>query len=259
MNSGSVTLAIEGHVAKVTFDRPEARNAMTKKMYADLQRICDALASHADIRVAVFRGAGGSSFVAGSDIAIFDSFETGQDGIDYEREMEVHTQSVERLPFPTVAVIEGWAVGGGLNIAVACDIRISTPDARFGVPIARTVGNCLSMFNYFRLVEGFGVSRAKRLLLLGDFIDAAEARQAGFLSDVVAHDALDDRVLGLCDRISGNAPVTLQVSKEAVRRLLAAKLKEEGEDLIATAYGSGDFKRGVAAFKSKSKPEWYGN
>ncbi|WFE76742.1 enoyl-CoA hydratase/isomerase family protein [Roseinatronobacter sp. S2] len=259
MTTGAVTLAIEGHVAKVTFDRPEARNAMTRKMYADLQHICDALAPRADIRVAVFRGAGGRSFVAGSDIAIFDSFETGQDGIDYEREMEGHTQAVERLPFPTVAVIEGWAVGGGLNIAAACDIRVSTPDARFGVPIARTVGNCLSMFNYARLVDGLGVSRAKRLLLLGDFIDAAEARQAGFLSDVVQHDALDDHVVGLCERISENAPLTLRVSKEAVRRLREEKLNIEGEDLIAKAYGSQDFKRGVAAFKAKFKPEWYGN
>ncbi len=259
MTEGAVTLATEGHVAKVTFDRPEARNAMSRKMYADLQRICDALATRTDIRVAVFRGAGGNSFVAGSDISIFDSFETGHDGIEYEREMEEHTQSVERLSFPTVAVIEGWAVGGGLNIAAACDLRIATPDTRFGVPIARTVGNCLSMLNYSRLVDGFGLSRAKRLLLLGDFIDAAEARQAGFLSDVVQHTALDDHIAILCDRIAANAPLTLQVSKEAIRRLREGNLTEEGEDLIAKAYGSGDFKRGVAAFKSKSKPEWSGS
>lgn len=259
MNEGRVTLERRGPVAFVTFDRPDARNAMTRAMYADLRGICEELATDEVIHVAVFRGAGGKAFVAGSDIAIFDGFQGGEDGIAYEAEMEGNLQALASLPIPTIAVIEGWAVGGGLATATACDFRIATPDSRFGVPIARTIGNCLSIFNYARLVAEFGPARTKRMLMLGDMLSADEALACGFLSDVVAAEGMDDRVQALCDRILGNAPVSMRVSKQMIGRVHEALDLTEAEDLVAEVYGSRDFKHGVSSFRSKTKPVWEGH
>lgn len=258
MSEGRVTLSIADGVARVIFDRPEARNAMTKTMYGQLHQICLDLAGRDDVRIAVLRGAGGKAFVAGSDISIFDSFTSGADGVAYEAEMETYTRALADLPFPTLAVIEGWAVGGGLNLAAVCDLRIATPDARMGVPIAKTVGNCLSIFNYARLVAGFGASRAKRMLMLGSFLDAEEAGQCGFLSEIVPAEGLNERIEEICTRILGHAPITMRVSKQAIGRVVDAAIQAEAHDLVVQAYGSEDFKRGIAAFKTKSQPEWTG-
>jgi enoyl-CoA hydratase/carnithine racemase len=173
--------------------------------------------------------------------------------------MEVYTRALASLPFPVVAVIEGWAVGGGLNLAAACDIRISTPDARFGVPIAKTVGNCLSIYNYARLVAEFGPGRAKRMLILGQFLSASEALTCGFLTEVVEREAIEEKVSSLRERILGNAPITMRVSKQAISRVLDVESMAEAEDLIREAYGSKDFKTGVAAFREKRPPQWEGH
>ena len=148
----------------------------------------------ARLRVAVFRGAGGKAFIAGTDIAQFQAFSSGEDGIAYEAEDGGHSAAVEALPMPTLAVIEGLAIGGGLAIAAACDLRIATPGSRFGVPIARTLGNCLSVANYARLVAALGASRAKRMLLLAENLSAEEALAGGFLSEIVEPAALDQRI-----------------------------------------------------------------
>jgi enoyl-CoA hydratase len=257
-DDGAVTLHTEGMVAWVSFDRPAARNAMSKPMYRQFHDICRELSSSESIRAAVFRGAGGQAFIAGSDIAIFSDFSGGADGVAYEAEMEVYTRALADLPFPTIAVIEGWAVGGGLNLAAACDLRIAAPNARMGVPIARSVGNCLSLHNYARLIDGFGSSRAKRMLLLGDFIDAEEAQACGFVTDIVAPADIEEHVERMCRRLLEHAPVTMRVSKQAIARLLHGHTAGEAEDLITEAYGSEDFKTGVAAFQAGGSPEWKG-
>lgn len=150
--------------------------------------------------------------------------------------MEDYIGAVEALPVPTLAVIEGFAIGGGLAIAAACDLRIATPDSRFGVPIARTLGNCLSIANYARLVAGLGASRAKRMLLLAENLSAEEALAGGFLSEVVAAADLDRRVAELSARLVQHAPLTMRVSKEAIGRILHAGLPD-GDDLVRVCYG----------------------
>jgi enoyl-CoA hydratase/carnithine racemase len=171
--------------------------------------------------------------------------------------MEVYLAAVETLPMPTLAVVEGVATGGGLAIAACCDLRVATPGARFGIPIARTLGNCLSVANVARLVAAVGYSCAKRMLLLSELIGADEALAGGFLTEIVAPDALDTRVAELCDRLTKNAPVTMRVSKEAIRRLVHAGLPG-GEDLVRAAWGSDDFRLGVRAFVEKREPQWTG-
>ncbi|MEI9805347.1 MAG: enoyl-CoA hydratase-related protein [Pseudolabrys sp.] len=175
MSDGEVRLVRDGAAATVLFDRPQARNAMTWQMYEGLGAACKQLKSDSGIRVAVFRGVGGKAFIAGTDIAQFQSFTTAEQGTDYEAKMEAYLGAVEALPMPTLAVVEGWAIGGGLAIAACCDLRIATTGSKFGVPIARTLGNCLSVANYARLVANLGVARAKRMLLMAENIPAEDA------------------------------------------------------------------------------------
>lgn len=256
-DGGQVILTREGPVAYILFDRPKARNAMTWLMYEQLDDICVALANEADLRAVVLRGAGGDSFIAGSDISQFFVFEGPEDGLAYERKMTGYLNNIRAIPVPTIAVIEGWAVGGGLNIAAACDIRLAASGAKFGSPIARTIGHCMSMQNYAQMIAGFGEARAKRMLLLGEMLTADEALISGFLARVVEPGELDALVSETVNRILENAPITLRVSKEAIARILASTVPD-GDDLMAQCYGSADFKIGVAAFVKKKKPAWTG-
>ena len=254
---GAVHLTIAAGVAAVVFDRPQARNAMTWAMYEQLAAICKQLVCDSSVRVVTFRGAGGEAFVAGTDIAQFAAFKSGDDGVAYERQIDLGIGLIESLTMPTVAVIEGWAIGGGLAIATACDFRIATPASRFGVPIAKTLGNCLSMTNLARLVNAWDASRVKRMLLLAELMRADEALACGFLLQVCEAAELDAAASALCQRLTALAPVTQTVTKESLRRLMLQGLPDS-EDLIRRCYGSADFADGVAAFVAKRPAQWTG-
>lgn len=255
---GEVRYRKDGPVGHILVDRPQARNAMTPQMYAQLDAITEAIGADGDLRCVVLRGAGGKSFVSGSDIAQFLEFATPEDGVDYERRMEGHLARLAGIPVPTVAVIESLAVGGGLNMAACCDIRIATTGSRFGTPIARGLGNCLSAANYARLLHAVGEGRARRMLLLGELLDAEEMVSAGFLSRVVLPEALEATVAEITAQLSANAPLSMKVSKTALARL-SAPAATEVEDLIRLVYGSADFHDAVRAFLDKRKPVFRGN
>jgi enoyl-CoA hydratase/carnithine racemase len=261
VSEGAVHLRTEAGVASVTFDRPQARNAMTWAMYEQLMAICRQLQGDASVRVVTFRGAGGDAFVAGTDIAQFQPFGAGpgggDDGVAYERQIDACMELLTGLPMPTLAVVEGWCVGGGLAIATACDFRLATPGAKFGVPIARTLGNCLSMANLARLQAAWGQQRVKRMLLLAELISADEALACGYLQQIAASAELDAAVQALTGKLAALAPVTQRVSKEGLRRLAVHALPD-GEDLVRAAYGSADFREGVNAFVEKRPPIWKG-
>lgn len=257
MCEGTVRLSVADNIATVLFDRPQARNAMTWAMYEQLGGICTQPLQRADVRVVMFRGAGGEAFVAGTDIEQFQSFSGGADGVAYERRVESCIEQIERLPMPTLALVEGWAVGGGLVIAAACDFRIATPDARFGVPVARTLGNCLSINNLARLVGFFGIARVKRMLLLAELLSAQEALTSGFALQVFAPAEITAAAFKLAGRLAALAPLTQSVTKEALRRLVTHGLPED-EDLIRRCYASADLHEGVAAFVAKRVPVWRG-
>jgi enoyl-CoA hydratase/carnithine racemase len=253
---GRVELEIRGEIAWLTFDRAAARNAMTWPMYEQLDAHIERIAREPGVRLAVIRGAN-HTFVAGTDIAQFTTFASGDDGVDYERRLERIVGRVEALPVPILAVVEGHATGAGLILAAVSDLRVCTPDARFGMPIARTVGNCLSIANHARLIAAFGGARTKALILTAEMINAADAHACGFVAEIVPADQFDVRVNRLCERIAANAPITMATTREAVRRILRSALPD-GEDLIRQAYGSRDFREGVAAFLAKRPPEWRG-
>lgn len=247
----------EGGVAALVFDRPAARNAMTFAMYEQLAAHCERLAREPALRVVTLRGAGGEAFVAGTDIAEFQAFTGADDGVAYERRIDAGVALLEALPMPTVALVEGWAVGGGLALATACDFRLAARGARFGVPIAKTLGNTLSMANLARLSAALGVQRVKRMLLAAELLGADELLAAGYLQAVCEPAALDAEAAGFCARLAALAPVTQRVAKEGLRRLVQHGLPT-AEDLVRQAYGSADFAEGVSAFVAKRPPRWQG-
>jgi enoyl-CoA hydratase/carnithine racemase len=248
----------DGPLALVTFNRPEARNAITWEMYDGLLAACERVDSDAELRVMVLKGAGDKAFVAGTDISQFQGFGTPQHALDYEARLDRVMDRLEAVGKPVVAAIQGYAVGAGAAIALCCDLRYATPDAQLGVPIARTLGNCLSLANTARLVDAVGPARAKELIFLARLLRAEEAHAAGLLNEIVPQGELMERVREVALELAQHAPLTLRVTKEAVRRLMAQRRQTNADDLVVEAYMSEDFKEGVAAFVAKRKPVFRG-
>lgn len=260
MPTPHVAVDRDGPIAAVTFNRPEARNAMTWPMYDALVEACDAIEADPAVRVVVLRGAGGKAFVAGTDVAQFRTFRTAEDGVEYERRIDAVVDRLERLARPTIAAIDGVATGGGCALAAACDLRVCTGRSRFGVPIARTLGNCLSAANHARFLDLVGPARLKEMLYTGRLFSAAEAAAAGLVNRVVEPDELDAAVGEYADAMAANAPLTIRASKEMIRRVQAHRRVAAplGRDLIVSCYTSADFREGVQAFLDKRPPRWTG-
>ena len=253
-----VLVARDGPIVTVTFNRPEARNAMTWGMYERLYEVCEEVDADDGIRVLVLKGAGGKAFVAGSDISQFTKFQGSEDGLRYEHDNDRRSGRVARVRKPVIAQIEGVAVGGGFGIASGADLRIATPAARFGLPMARTLGNCLSMTAYAQFMDLLGPSRLKEMMFTARLLSADEALTAGFVNEVVPAEKIESRVRELAESVASHAPITLWVTKEAIRRIQESRRLPDGDDLVAKTYGSADFHEGVRAFVEKRPPRWTG-
>ncbi|SEG34373.1 Enoyl-CoA hydratase/carnithine racemase [Nonomuraea solani] len=247
----------DGPVLRVVFNRPAQHNALTWAMWDGLYDACERADADPAIKLLVLSGAGGRAFVAGTDIGQFSEFTDGADGVAYERKVQRIIDRLERVKVPTMAVVQGYCVGGGLVVAAACDLRLAVPGARFGAPIAKTLGNCLSMNTYSLLVHHLGPARTLDMLLRARMYTAEEAHAAGFAAELCDLDELPARQAGIEERLLSHAPLSMWAVKEAVRRLRVANLPD-GDDIVTTVFGSDDFHAAVPAFLAKEKMAWRG-
>ena len=248
---------VSDSIATLTFNRVEARNALTFEMYDALAAIADDLQEpQQDIRALIVTGSGDRAFAAGTDISRFRDFSTAQHALDYERTMDRVLGSFESIPVPTIAAIQGACTGGGAAIAACCDIRVATDTLKFGFPIARTLGNCLSASNISRLILLLGAAKTREILFTSRLIHAEEALAIGLVSEITG-DVLF-RARELAEQMKGHAPLTLAATKETMRRLRESSVNVDCDDLIISCYTSGDFKEGLEAFLAKRTPQWQG-
>jgi enoyl-CoA hydratase len=254
---GTVHLTREGALATVVLDNPGVRNALTTAMYDRLRDLCAELAADRSLRLVVLRGAGGA-FAAGTDVADLVAIRSGADGVTYEAEITSVLDTLRAVPVPVVALVEGPAVGGGLAIVACCDLVYATPDARFGAPVARTLGNCVSPATTARMRAALGRALATELLLTGRLATAQEALAAGLVRAIVDPADLGDVVADLLARVSRCAPLSVAAAKELGRRLDDQANAVEHDDVYAQVYGSADFAEGVRAFLEHRPPRWRG-
>jgi enoyl-CoA hydratase len=246
-------------VGYVTFNRPQARNALTFAMYERLAELCNAANTDRSIRALLVTGAGDKAFAAGTDISQFRTFDKEQDALDYESRIDRVMHAIEKCRVPTIAAIHGACTGGGASIAACCDLRIASRAMKFGFPVARTLGNCLSMASYSRLVYLVGPALVKDIVFQARLIEGTEALAKGLVSEL--HDdqaALMKRAEELTRLVASHAPLTLQATKEAILRLRPTVEHGEGNDLVLMCYMSQDFREGMDAFLKKRKPDWQG-
>lgn len=256
--TSNVTTRQTGPTLWLTLNRPEARNAMTLAMYDALAAACAGVPADGPIGAVVIHGAGGKAFAAGTDMTEFRSFTTPQDAVDYEAHMAGVMAAIETCAVPTIAALNGACTGGGAVIAAACDIRITSASLKFGVPIARTLGNCLSAANLARLTSLLGAGRVRELIFTARLMGADEAFAAGLVTEVLDDEpALMAWAEALAEQVASMAPLTLRATKEAMRRNREA-LAVDDHDLVTRCYMSADFKHGLEAFLAKKKPDWQG-
>jgi len=257
MGDEHLKVDIENGVAKVTFDQPKARNALTFGMYDALGDLCeDVRERRVEVRAMILTGAGEKAFAAGTDISGFRDFDGADDAIAYERRIDRVLGALERVPVPVIAAIRGACTGGGAAIAACCDLRVASPDMVYGFPIARTLGNCLSVGNLARLVALLGEARTVEILLTARLIRADEALAIGLATELVDDPLV--RARELADTMAGHAPLTMAASKEGIRRLRERASEVDGDDLIVSCYTSADFREGMEAFLAKRRPDFRG-
>ena len=245
-------------VAIITINRPDKLNALNSKVHMEGVSALEELRKDDSIRVVVITGTGGKSFVAGADISEFaDQTPVTQRNLFLEKTL---FNSIDNFPKPVIAMINGFCLGGGNELALACDIRTASENARFAQPEIN-LGIICGGGGTQRLTRLIGEGRAMEMILTGDMIDAQKALQFGLVNHVFTQEELETKTLELADKIAEKAPVALQMSKEAVKFASRSNLDEglrREVDLFAICFSTEDKNEGVSAFLEKRKPSFKG-
>lgn len=249
-------LAIDGRIATLTIDRPQRRNAMSFAMWSALPGLIGQVKAADDVRALIITGTG--HFSAGADISEFATLRAGADGARrYGAAVHAGERAIAELEIPTIAAISGFCIGGGCEIALACDLRVAAEDARFGITPAK-LGIVYNMTSTKQLVDAVGPAWAKRILFSADLLDASTALRIGLVDELVPSAELGDHVRELAGRIASRAGVSVRGAKQIVGRILNGQHTED--DAVHAIYDeavlSPEYAEGVAAFLDKRQPKF---
>ena len=252
----------EGHVGTVTFNNPERLNAVSLEMWEATAAMLAECRNDPDIRVVVLTGAGGKAFVSGADISKFGSERATQEGVAaYNAATERMAVSLYEFPKPTIAMIRGYCIGGGLGIAACCDLRIATANSRFAIPAAK-LGLGYDYPGLKRLIDIVGPSFAKEIFYTARQFDAEEARLMGLVNRVVPDAELESYVKTYTDTISANAPMTIATAKFIANEVVKDESKRNiarCSEMVKACFASKDYVEGRTAFMEKRKPAFTGS
>ncbi len=250
-----------GAVAWLIFNRPRVRNAMSAAMEEVLAEAIGEIAEDRSVKAVIFTGARGDkpAFMAGADLGSLAKAADPEEAIAIEREAEKVIVAIEALRVPTVAAMAGACVGQGALLASACDVRIAAPSLRFGFPIARTVGNCLSLMNYARMAAMLGTGAAKELFFSARLLGADELLAANAIRAVVGDDEIEGKALEVAEALAKLSPLTLWATRQAFLRLRDHGVPANADDdLLSACYSSQDMQEAISAFLAKREPQWQG-
>ncbi len=249
----------EGAVGWLIFNNPERRNAVSLDMWQAIPRVLADFEADAAIRVIVLTGAGDKAFVSGADISQFDEQRSSADAVQHYEELAEGAQArLQACDKPLIAMIRGYCLGGGLNIAVLCDLRIAADDARFGIPAAK-MGLGYRASSMKNLVDVVGAAYAREIMISARQFSASEAKEMGLVNRVVPVAGLEKAILECTETISGNAPLTMRAAKRIIREVVktdydAARCKA----WVKECFDSEDYQEGKKAFMEKRKPAFKG-
>jgi enoyl-CoA hydratase len=258
---GKILAEIKDGVGRITFNQPEKRNAMSVTMWAGMGEALDLFEKDASVRCVVLTGAGDKAFVSGADISQFDKLRSDADAQrEYSKQTAGGRLRLATFPKPVIAEIRGFCMGGGLGIAMSCDIRIAAEGSQFGIPAAR-LGIAYGFDMVRHLVSLVGPAHAHMILMTGERFDAAEAQRVGLINKVVAADALAGEVAALTATLARNAPLSLYANKRTVQAVLQDRVDRDIAALnaaMAACFDSADYQEGRRAFMEKRKPAFQG-
>jgi enoyl-CoA hydratase/carnithine racemase len=248
-------------VGWLTFNQPEKRNAISLSMWGGVSAAAEAFAADESVRVVVMQGAGGKAFAAGADISEFEANRNSAAAEDeYRRVGSAARLALQKMDKPIIAMVQGFCIGGGCAIAMLADLRVATPDSRFGIPAAR-LGVAYATESLARLVALVGPSVAKDIMFTARFLTAAEALAAGLINQVVEAEALESTVAGIARRIATNAPLTIRHARTAIDMLAGGPSPRDDarlDGLYRACFDSEDFREGRTAFMAKRPPMFRG-